>query len=235
MADNFLTIVNQVLLEIDEDELTSSNFDTSTDAHVKRVKNYVKRIYKQICRMKPNWSWAQNVQTFNTVASQANYSAGPGLESETDLQKVHYARISTYPPLLLLPFEEVMQKYGEMLSTSGQPVIAYVLNQNLYLLPVPDQVYAIELVTGRVPEDLIDFSDVPLIPDRHSDVIVEGALWMAMRNDNDPEAANQYKSFQLAVKQLAAAEDNNHIGHQMKSEDDLGAAADYSIISLDSW
>lgn len=222
MAMTFMSLVNDILDEIDEgdDPLTSGTFATDTRIEVRRVKNYVNKAYREIFRRKTDWSWARFTQTFVTVAEQANYTLG----ATTNLQKLHQVYINQRKPMKLLPYTEAKRRYAdwEQGLVNGEPHTAYELGGYLYLFPVPSAVYTVNVIASKKFAELSAYGDEPLIPDDHRDCLYWLALAMAKGHDND--LSLEYQRAESIIQQMLAAEDNNHGGHSIIPEDETTEA-----------
>lgn len=235
MALDYLAIVNLLLDEVDEQQLTTTSFSTSTEAVVRRLKNYVNLVYRAIFQERIDWSWARLKDSFVTVTSQTGYELGTDPEDLnvlTDLEKIHYVQIQGEPTMELLEFNEFKRKYGQYeTTTTGKPFVAYVLDSKLYLYPTPDDVYTVEYVSGKVFAELSDHDDEPYIPDSKRDVLFWGALVHAKGYEN--ELSVEPQMYQQRLQALRVSESNNHKGYAMIPEEETVTAEYQQIMILE--
>ncbi|MGB0718496.1 MAG: phage adaptor protein, partial [Alphaproteobacteria bacterium] len=210
----YMEIVNSIMDEIDEDPLSQSDFDDPPTAEGRRVKNYVNFAYNKVVQGKPDWSWLEFSQTFNTVANQKAYTVGTELDSTTDLSSLPTMNSADDPSMEILSYSEFKRKYAEYEgNTTGKPYIAYVHEGKLYLYPTPDQVYSIELFTQKKHTALSAYNDTPLIPIESRDVLYYGALYRATSKEFEQRRQEVLADFRQRLQDLRNNDDKNHKGH----------------------
>jgi hypothetical protein len=204
MADTFLDLVNMVLDEIDEDQVTT--IETGETREVRRVKKYLNFVYQELFHEREDWSWARFQGTITTSATVAAYS----MDATVDPEKVEYVKLSNESPMELLSYQEFKRRYGREESTaSGKPFIAYILNGQLNLFPTPSAGYDVEYVAGKIYVKMTTDAAEPYIPDHFRKVLFDGALWMAMRKDNDSDTTLQLQVYQNSVQKMRDSQDSN--------------------------
>lgn len=230
MALNFLNLVNMVLDEIDADQLTSVTFSTSTEADVRRVKNYINLIYRQIFFERQDWSWARLFQTETTVPGTAAYT----LDASTDYERIQAVYISAEPPMELLPYQEYIRKYQTYQSdATAKPFVATVFNGQLLLYPTPSDAYTVNVVGSKIFSELSAYDDTPYLPDSMRHVLFYGATFMAKAHDNEADSQLWNGLYVDALQKLRNSEGNNHKGYAMIPEEETVTAEYYETILLE--
>jgi len=230
MTLNFLGLVNEVMDEIDEGQLTSDTFPTETSSEFRRVKNYINRIYREVFFERADWSWARLYTTLTTSAGTNAYS----LHATADTESVFLVQVNGEVPMEILPYQEAFRRHGEFTTTvTGQPYVAWGFNGQLYLFPTPGGVYTINYACKKIFSALTDYDDEPYIPEGKRHVLVYGAIWLARLHDNEPDAKMFYDLYQRALQSLRNAEDQNSRGHSMVPEDETVYAEHDQIILLE--
>lgn len=236
MTLDFRQICNFVLARIDESRLDDqAAFDAETSNEFYRTKEDVNNIYRELFDEKVDWSWAQLVDSFTTVDGQRAYSKGGGatnLDTLTDLQNLFMVQVGTDPTMEVISYQEFKRKYGQYEgTTTGKPYVAYVLNDELYLYPTPDDAYTVNYISKKVFSELSAHDDEPLIPDAKRDVLCWGALWLTKQHEN--EATFEFQQYQKRLQAIRNSEGNNHKGFAMIPEDETVTAEYQQIILLE--
>lgn len=213
MAYNFVDIVNDVLLEIDEPEVEASTagFVTAatTNKELRRVKRYVQMIYQTIYMMNKDFPWCRLVQEFDTVVNQASYEVSD-LDALTDMNNLYYLQMGDSDPMRL-------RHYSTAKKNTAYSGMAYVLDDKLTFLSTPKTVETYTLIGKKKFTQLVAHDDAPLIPEELRQVLYYGAAWMAKEHDN--EQSHYAALYQQAVDSLIAGCDNAHDGFMPHCDD----------------
>ena len=71
------------------------------------------------------------------------------------------------------------------------------------MTPLPDQAYVIEYKYWSFPADLVDSTDVCLIPDRFTNVLLDGAMfYMLMFRSNEQGATIYRDKFDTGIRTM---------------------------------
>lgn len=227
---NFLDLVNNVLDEIDEDQLDSATFVTSTDASIRRAKRYINSVYRELFFERQDWSWVREFQTITTVDGTPAYD----LSATTDTERIHAAFLSNEPPLELIPYEEYIRKYQETQTDGrGKPFLATIYNGQLKLYPTPADTYTVNVINSKKFNKLNAYDDEPYLPDGKRHVLWYGATWMASLHDREADADRWKGLYTKAVQQLRGSEGNNHKGYAIIPEEETVTSEYYESILLE--
>ena len=95
-------------------------------------------------------------------------------------------------------------EYDEDNSTSGVPDFVFrTPSQEYGLVPPPDKAYTLVYEYYRIPVDLENATDVPIIPERFAHVIVDGAMHYAyLFRGNSQDALIAKEKFEEGIKNM---------------------------------
>ena len=235
MAKTYLSMTNELLVEINEPELTSV---TSALGIQKFVSNCVNRAYFDIVDAQDTWSWLStsatqgnyNGNTFvETVAGQRWYLLKQGSSGvDTDFSNVDWDGFvlteedvsgKTEPYTIRnLPFVS-LETWRDFYSVSenrdssqansnfGVPerIIRSEDNRHFGLSPVPDEVYRIYFYAYNRPSSLVNDTDKVLFPEQYKTVLMARARYYIY----------QFKD-NIAQTQLALAEYNKSLDNMIE-------------------
>jgi hypothetical protein len=154
-----------------------------------QILRFINDANREICN-RYQWDFMESSANLSTVIGTQNYTLS-GIAS--DLQQVVNLRITspdTYEGWLAPMTAEDFDRYNAdpTSQANGTPTHYYFWNNSVYLFPVPDQVYTIQVRYIKVPTTLTT-ADQPDIPEEFQEVVTLGALYRAMQtNDNFDQA-----------------------------------------------
>ena len=235
MAKTYLSMTNELLVEINEPELTSV---TSALGIQKFVSNCVNRAYFDIVDAQDTWSWLStsatqgnyNGNTFvETVAGQRWYLLKQGSSGvDTDFSNVDWDGFvlteedvsgKTEPYTIRnLPFVS-LETWRDFYSVSenrdssqansnfGVPerIIRSEDNRHFGLSPVPNEVYRIYFYAYNRPSSLVNDTDKVLFPEQYKTVLMARARYYIY----------QFKD-NIAQTQLALTEYNKSLDNMIE-------------------
>lgn len=77
-------------------------------------------------------------------------------------------------------------------------------DNNFIISPKPDRVYTVQYEAFSLPTELVDYDDVPVIPEVWRNIITDAALWnVYMFRDNVEEAALAENKFDKSLEDMA--------------------------------
>ena len=143
-------------------------------------------VYRKIIRMRRWWFLeVADDQSLTCVAGQQQYN----LNSIADLLHVDRVRLQSGDDYLFpryLPHKQFFEEAHEDPS-QGAPIYWTWVNKTLYLHPLPDTNYAIELDYVKDPPDLSGDDDEPVLPAAYQDLLVWGAIREITFRERDTE------------------------------------------------
>lgn len=204
MSTTYLDVVNDLLAETNEVELSSGTFSSAVGIH-SYVKRVVNRAYLDICSYKKTWPFLSAAQSnandpfagnvfIPTVEGQRWYLLKPGSTSvNTDYAHVDLNSFflttegvvgETAPPVYrALKFISFDNWFKSRSASEGseevlaQPERIIISKDGRYfgLSPVPDKEYRIYFNAWERPNKLVNFNDPILIPDTYLPVLLDKA------------------------------------------------------------
>jgi hypothetical protein len=211
MAKTYLDIVNLVLQDANEVQLTETNF-TSSRGLQSFTKEAVNRALMDIATSTPEWNWlktgtAQSPNTVSTVADQQWYEFKTIAAPDTAYSHIDFDTFfltdtvnDTYKPLKYLSYDEWHKHLRDIDEDTGDEggVPKYVIetnDSNLFgLSPVPDDTYTISFRSWEDANILINPLDTLPFPDRYFNTLVARGrhyLWTFKENDFQASVAQQ--------------------------------------------
>ena len=195
MAYNYLSLVNQINRRLNEVELSSSNFATATGFY-SQAKDAVNSSIRYINQSEFNWP-------FNHVTQEEV------LDVNTFRIKESSTLGNSTRKLKILSYEEYLEKYihfeyDEDNGSSGVPDFVFrTPSQEYGLIPPPDKAYTVVYEYYRIPVDLENSDDVPVIPERFAHIITDGAMHYAyLFRGNTQDALVAKEKFDDGIKHM---------------------------------
>lgn len=137
-----------------------------------------------------SWSWLERAETIATVSAVETVTPSPDWRFTIEL-KDDAGRV-------LDGFGTEYLDDRWRTGTSGKPREYAMFGGLIYLRPVPDGIYQLSHRYLRSEVDLVADTDVPLIDDPLSTMVIEYATFLALRRDrNDPRAEEALKAYQM--------------------------------------
>ena len=190
MASSYLVLINNVLRDLNEVELTSSTFSASRGIQT-AVKDYVNRAIDDIINADTEWPFTIITKTFTTTAGKRLYTRSD--LSTTDTKTVDFdsftfleAADKKEVKLQFLSFSEYLDNYHERDTdpTGNSRAIPEFVYQNpdlsIGLSAVPDKsTYTVKYFYYATHTALSGSTDTSLIPTRFETAITEKAKYYA--------------------------------------------------------
>lgn len=213
MAKTFLDIINLVLQDANEVQLTEVTF-LSPRGLQSFTKEAVNRALMDIATSTPEWNWlktgtASSPNTVSTVANTQWYSFKTVVSPDTAYSSIDFDTFfldngtDTFDNLQIMSYDEWNNNFREtdedVNSTGGKP--RYVIETNdsnqFGLSPVPDDVYTISFRSWEDANTLVNALDPLPFPDRYFNTLVARSrfyLWAFKENDFQTDiAGREYK------------------------------------------
>ena len=211
MAYDFLGLVNDVNKRLNEVELTTSNF-ASTTGYYSFVKEAVNSSIRHINQEEFEWPW-NHVEEELTLVAGVSRESFPVDAKTLDMQSFRIQRSATLGNgtqyLRPLQYEEYLEKFVDQeydTGTSNRGLPRHVVrapSREFILTPEPDKAYTLTYEYYRLGFDLALAGDVPSIPESYRHVIVNGAMYYVYQFRNDGQMANMSKQmFTEGIKYL---------------------------------
>jgi hypothetical protein len=153
----------------------------------------------------PSTPFANGTAQFTYVGNveNINYVALPEGLNTLDVLNINLYWGNSRVPLQYLPWTQFNAQLRYWQNYIGRPVAFSIFGQSkIYLSPVPDQVYVIEIDTVVLPPDLVNASTVDTIIDPYTNPVAFYAAYKAKYKEQSYGEAEIYK--QEYVKQVQA-------------------------------
>ena len=211
MAYDYLGLVNDVNRRLNEVELTSANFATTTGFY-SFAKDAVNSSIRHIQQEEYEWPWNHVEQEEVLLAGEVRYSF-PYDAKTINMNSFRIKRNADLSvdtvKLKVLSYEEYLDKYADYeynSSTSGRTVPHFIVrapSRELLVVPAPDKAYELVYEYYTIGFDLELHSDVPNLPEMYKYVIVDGAMYYVYQFRGDMQAAQlAMQKFEQGIKQL---------------------------------
>ena len=209
MAYNFLSLVNDVNRRLNEVELTSTNFATST-GYYSFAKDAINSSIRHINQEEFEWPWNSVEETEVLTAGTARYSM-PYDAKTINMNTFRIKRNNTLNvgthKLKIMSYEEFLEKHADYeynSETKGLPThVVRTPSRELIFFPTADKAYEVVYEYYCLTYDLELHTDVPNLPEQYKYVIIDGAMYYVYQFRGDLQAANLAQGkFQQGIKNL---------------------------------
>lgn len=211
MAYNYLSLVNDINHKFNEVPLTSVNF-ASAAGFYSQAKDAINSAIQDINQDHFEWPFNHIRDEVTLTAGETRYAFNNDMKS-VDMDSFRIKKNSTLNndtvKLEIISYEDYLEKYLDQeytSDTSVRGVPQYVFrapNMEFGLVPCPDQNYELVYEYYRNTVDLINYDDVPDIPEIFKHVIVEGAMYYCYMFRSNEQAASLSKAkFDKGVKNM---------------------------------
>ena len=179
---NYLQLINAVLREVNEVELTAI---ASARGIQTSVSDFINKAQRDIINSEVEWPFTVAVGTITTVTGQAEYTKPVNSKTiDFDSFTVQESASTAEKVLKFISFNEYLERLNESdtnPNASAQAIPQYVYftpDENIGLSPVPDaSTYTVRYYYYATHTDMTAAADVPVIPERFHDVIVNRARY----------------------------------------------------------
>lgn len=169
-------------------EVKDRGYDFDSDP---RITNWVNRAYHRLCDRHP-WAWLETTAT------------GAAPLTIADLRAVYSVADTTSDEILTVEDIRTLREADPGLDQTGAPAVWYLSGENtISVWPVRADTLSVRYI--KVPTDLSG-SATPILPTRYHYLLVEGALYYAYRDSDEPEMAQNCKDeFEEGIAEMAVA------------------------------
>jgi len=199
MSYNYLSLVNNVCVRLNEVELTSADFSTATGSYP-AIKEAVNSAVRHVNQAHFFWSFNHNKEVETLTAGTSRYAI-PNNAKYVDFNSFRVVRDTTLgvgegKHLNQLTYSEYLDRYIDQeyeTDTTKGAVPTHVVrtpDEDYIIVPMPDEDYEIEFEYYMEPAELEKWDDVPTIVERFRHVIVDGAMYYAYMFRDNIELAN---------------------------------------------
>jgi len=182
------------------------------------------------------WDWTESIGSVSTVTGLGTTALPSDL--------AFFGRLGTTDGQRVPEFMDAMdfREYIPTKSYDGtyqeRPKYFSLFGGTINWTPIPDAVYTYDLYYWVAPSEMVNTTDVTLIPNADVDVLVLGALRNAAMRENDMPKVNVYTTqFQAALNQMMR---NQKARQQQKIErikmpESYGGMYDHDVTTAKWW
>ena len=214
MASSYLVLINNVLRDLNEVELTRSTFSSSRGIQT-AVKDYVNRAIDDIINADTEWPFTVVNKSFTTAAGTGLYTRsaiGATNTKTVDFDSFRFLEASDKKETTLeyITYSEYLDNYHERDTDptgNSRAIPEFVYenpDQSIDLSPVPDKsTYTVKYFYYATHTALSSATDESTIPDRFENVIIERAKYYAfsLRGDLQNSQLAQMQ-FEKSIKRM---------------------------------
>lgn len=211
MAYDYLGLVNDVNRRLNEVELTTANF-ASTTGYYSFAKDAVNASLRHIQQEEYEWPWnhVEEIEALvpGTVRYGFPYDAKTVNMNTFRIKRDNSLNVSTRK-LKIISYEEYLNKYADLeydTNSGNRSVPTHVArapSREFMLYPSPDKAYEIVYEYYSVGFNLENATDVPNLPEQYKYVIVDGAMYYVYQFRGDMQAAQlSLNKFEQGIKYL---------------------------------
>jgi len=216
---NFLGLVNDVCVRLNEEPLTEANFN-NVDGFYTAAKMYVNAAIRDINQLEYNWPFNHNTTELYLDAgiNRYQYPAEAKVVDLDSMRIVPDAALGVQASKLnQIQYNEYIKRYiDEEYKSADQGAVptkvAMSQAREFVFVPSPDKEYEVQFEYFIYPVDLVNPTDVPTIPERFRHVIVDGAMYHSyMFRDNAQSAQLADNKFKEGIKSMLSLLVNEYI------------------------
>lgn len=220
MAYNFLELVNSANRKLNEVELTSAQFPTAKGFYA-QLKDAVNASLRDINQSHFEWPF-NHIEAEETLTAGTSRYAYPSDASIIDFDSFRIKADTTLgnetKRLSVITYDSYLQNFVDQeytTSTDKRDVPLYVCqapSQEYVISPAPKENYEIVYEYYRIPVDLINATDVPFVPERYKQVVLDGTMYHAYMFRSNEQAANMAKGkFEEGIKRMRTILINKYV------------------------
>jgi len=211
MATTYITLCNDLLRRLNEVTFTTSGDGFDTAKNIQAIsKDAINNSIREILQDGHQFPFLKTTTTQTMTAGTGTYSFPSDLASvDWDTFYIKELSSASNTPMALpaISFDNYTQNYRTIEDSAGSsgrtaPTFVYQTAELKFgVTPIPDDSYVIEYVYFKFPDDLSDFDDTMIIPDRFKYIIIDGAMTYMMRfRSNEQSAQIHQQKFREGIK-----------------------------------
>lgn len=207
----YISLTNELLRRMGEVTMDSTEFDGARNIQ-SLAKNAINSSIRELMHSAQEWPFALTTYTQTLTTGVGTYSF-PTDCSNVDWESFYIKKLTAADNepsrLAVITYTNYLDNYRPAEDTNGTG--GYAVPTNIYqtqeakfgATPLPDQAYQIEYKYWSFPADLVDSTDVCLIPDRFTNVLLDGAMfYMLMFRSNEQGATIYRDKFDTGIRTM---------------------------------
>jgi len=206
----YVELVNELLRRMNETTLDTGG-DGFTDARNLQAiaKDAINSGTREILQTSQEWPFTFTTYTQTLTSGTGTYDWQSDV-SKIDWDSFYLKRLSSKDneptKLTVLTYVDYLRYHRPNEDTSGTggyqtPQYIYKTEERKFgVTPLPDDAYEIEYRYWSFPNDLVDYDDESIIPDRFKHVLIDGAMMYMMRfRSNEQSAVVHQQNFEKGI------------------------------------
>ena len=204
----YLSLTNELLQRLGEVQMDTSEFAGARNIQA-LAKTAINSSVREILHVAQEWPFTLQTEVQTLIVGQSVYDF-PSTLSSVDWESFYLKTLdfnNTPVRLKILNYVDYLNTYrpqDDINGTSGYSPPRYVYQtQDLKfgVTPLPDLAYELEYKYWLFPDSLSAATDVCIIPDRFSNVVVDGAMvYMMIYRSNEQSASIHQGRFDQGIK-----------------------------------
>ena len=206
----YLSLTNELLQRLGEVQMDVSEFSGARNIQA-LAKTAINSSVREILHVAQEWPFTLQTYTQTLTVGQSVYDF-PATLSSVDWESFYLKTLNnTNTPVRLkvLTYTDYLNSYRPLDDINGSsgyssPRFVYQTQDLKYgVTPLPDQEYELEYKYWVFPDSLSAATDVCIIPDRFSSVILDGAMvYMMIYRSNEQSASIHQARFDQGIKTM---------------------------------
>jgi hypothetical protein len=207
----YISLTNELLRRMGEVVLDSTEFDGARNIQA-LAKNAVNSSIRELMHGAQEWPFALVTNTQTLTVGEGQYSF-PSNTSVVDWESFYLKKLEAadndpahLPVLTYTDYLDNHRPREDMNGTGGYGVPTHIYQTQESKFGVtakPDQAYQIEYKYWSFPADLVESTDVCIVPDRFTSVLLDGAMfYMLMFRSNEQGATIYKEKFDLGIRTM---------------------------------
>lgn len=197
----YISLTNELLRRMGEVTLDSTEFDGARNIQ-SLAKNAINSSIRELMHSAQEWPFALVTYPQTLTVGTGQYSF-PADCSSVDWESIYLKKLEAADNdpsrLSVLTYTDYLDNHRpkeDMNGTGGYgvPIAAYQTQESKFgVTPLPDQAYVVEYKYWSFPADLVESTDVCIVPDRFTNVLIDGAMFYMLMFRSNEQGASIYK------------------------------------------
>jgi len=207
----YISLTNELLRRMGEVTLDSTEFDGARNIQA-LAKNAINSSVRELMHGAQEWPFALTTKTQTMTVGTGQYSF-PADTSVVDWESFYLKKLTAadnepqhLPVLTYTDYLDNHRPKEDMNGTGGYAVPRYIYQtqeSKFGITPLPDQAYEVEYKYWMFPADLVESTDVCIVPDRFTSVLIDGAMFYMLMFRSNEQGATMYKEkFDLGIRTM---------------------------------
>ena len=206
----YLSLTNELLRRLNEVQMDSTEFDTARNVQ-SLAKDAVNSSIRELMHSVQEWPFVSLSKTQTLTTGVGTYTF-PTNMSSIDWDSFYLQQLSSQnnvpkkiPYITYTAYIETQKPKEDQTGSGGQAAPLYVYdtpnNLSFGVTPLPNDAYKIDYNYWYFPDDLVNSTDVCVVPDRFKNVLIDGAMmYMMIFRSNEQSATIHKTNFEMGIK-----------------------------------